>query len=85
MLTTTKMSSKGQVVIPEDVRNQLHLSAGSQFVVMGDDDVVILKVITPPSMNEFDNLISKARKQAKAVGMTKADIADTIKEVRNSK
>jgi len=46
---TTKMSSKGQVVIPEEVRDALGLKAGSKFVVVGEGDVVILKVITPPS------------------------------------
>ena len=40
-LSTTKMSSKGQVVIPEDIRKRLKLRAASQFVVVGDDDVVI--------------------------------------------
>ena len=35
-LATTKMSSKGQVVIPEDVRKRLNLKAGTQFVVVGD-------------------------------------------------
>ncbi len=48
---TTKMTSKGQVVIPEGVRKQLGLKAGSRFVVIGQRDVVILKEITPPSMS----------------------------------
>ena len=41
-LATTKMSSKGQVVIPEDIRKRLKLKAGSQFIVVGENDVVIL-------------------------------------------
>ena len=53
-LATTKMSSKGQVVIPEDIRNRLKLTTGSRFVVVGKDDVIILKSIKPPSMDEFD-------------------------------
>jgi len=44
---TTKLSSKGQVVIPEDVRNDLGLTEGDRFVVIGQGDAVILKVITP--------------------------------------
>ena len=83
-VATTKMSSKGQVVIPEDVRKRLNLKAGTQFVVVGDSDVVILKAITPPSMDEFDGLVAKARRQAKAAGLKKSDIADAIAVVRGS-
>lgn len=81
-LATTKMSSKGQVVIPEDIRKRLGLKAGSQFVVLGEKDVVILKAITPPSMDEFDNLITEARQRAQKAGMKKADIRAAIKKVR---
>jgi len=84
-ISTTKMSSKGQVVIPEDVRKKLNLEAGAQFVVMGDNDVVILKTITPPSMSEFDRLVSQARKEAKRVGLKKSDIRSAIKEARKKK
>lgn len=79
---TTKMSSKGQVVIPEDIRKRLGLKAGSQFVVVGEKDVVILKAISPPSMNEFDELITEARQRAKKAGMKKSDISAAIKRVR---
>jgi AbrB family looped-hinge helix DNA binding protein len=79
---TTKMSSKGQVVIPEKIRNALGLKAGSKFVVVGKDDVVILKMITPPSMEEFDELIQVARRQAKQAGLKRSDIAAAIKAVR---
>jgi AbrB family looped-hinge helix DNA binding protein len=84
-LATTKMSSKGQVVIPEDVRKRLNLKTGTQFVVVGDNDVVILKAITPPSMDEFDGLVADARRKAKLAGLKKSDIADAIAEVRASK
>jgi len=84
-LSTTRMSSKGQVVIPETIRKQLNLKAGVQFVVVGDDDVVILKAITPPSMDEFDMLIQQARKTAKTVGLKKSDIAKAIAKARACK
>jgi len=82
-VATTKLSSKGQVVIPENIRKKLHLKAGAQFVVIGDNDVVILKNITPPAMNEFDDLIAKARKSAKQVGLTKTDIKQVVTKVRS--
>lgn len=84
-LATTRMSSKGQVVIPEDVRDRLGLEAGVQFVVVGEGDVVILKTITPPSMDGFDNLIRRARQQARASGLKRFDIVRAIAKVRAGK
>jgi len=81
-LDTTKMSSKGQVVIPEGIRKRLGLKAGAQFVVVGEKDVVILKSITPPSMEDFDALIIEARRQAKKAGMKRSDITAAIKKAR---
>ena len=81
-VSTTKMSSKGQVVIPEIIRKQLKLKPGSQFVVVGDKDVVILKTISPPNLNDFDQLMRKARREANKVGLKKSDIKDAILNVR---
>ena len=79
---TTKMSSKGQVVIPEDIRKRLNLKTGSQFVVIGENDVVILKTIKPPSMAEFDSLIAKARSQGKKAGLKESDITAATAKAR---
>ncbi len=84
-LATTKMSSKGQVVIPEEIREKIGLKAGSQFVVVGEKDVVILKSISCPSMKEFDELIARARKQARLSGLKRSDIKAAIVKVRKQK
>lgn len=84
-LATTKMSSKGQVVIPEDIRKRLKLSAGSQFVVVAENDVVILKAIYTPSIDEFDTLIAEARRQGNEVGLKQSDITAAIAEARGRK
>lgn len=82
-LATARMSSKGQVVIPEAIRTKLGLTAGSQFVVVGENDVVIMKTITQPSMQDFDTLVKKARKQARLSGMKRSDIPKAIRSVRS--
>jgi AbrB family looped-hinge helix DNA binding protein len=84
-ISTTKMSSKGQVVIPEAIRKKLGLKSGDQFVVTGNKDIVILKSISPPSLDEFDDLISEARNQARKAGMKRSDIAAALSRVRNKK
>jgi AbrB family looped-hinge helix DNA binding protein len=79
---TMKLSSKGQVVIPEEVRNDLGLSEGDQFVVIGQGDAVILKVITPPKLEEFQGPLGQARAEAKKAGIQKADLKFAIAKVR---
>ena len=82
---TTTLSSKGQVVIPEEIRVRLGLKAGAQFVVVGDRDTVILKVLEPPSLKEFQGLMAQARKAAKQAGVKRADVAKAITKVRRAK
>jgi len=84
-LATTKMTSRGQVVIPEDIRKRLNLKVGTQFVVVGEKDVVIFKSISQPSMEDFDKLIAEARKQAKEAGLKRSDVNATIAKVRGRK
>jgi AbrB family looped-hinge helix DNA binding protein len=82
-LATTRMSSKGQVVIPESIRKRLDLREGAQFLVVGDEDVVILKVVTPPDLAEFDALIKQARRQAKEVGLKPKNVSSAVAKARS--
>jgi AbrB family looped-hinge helix DNA binding protein len=84
-IATTKLSSKGQVVIPEEIRRRLGLETGAQFVVIGDRDVVVLKAIHPPEMSQFDELVGQARKAARRAGMKRSDIKEAVQEVRGAK
>jgi AbrB family looped-hinge helix DNA binding protein len=84
-METTKMSSRGQVVIPEEIRNRLGLKAGDRFLVMADNDIVILKSLTGPSLDEFDYLIREVRKQAMVTGVRRSDIADAVVKARRNK
>ena len=84
-LATTRMSSKGQIVFPETIRKRLNLKAGAQFIVVGEDDVVILKAISTPRMDTFDALIQQARRQAKAAGLKRADITKAVSKARGKK
>ncbi len=84
-LSTTRMSTKGQVVIPEEIRNRLGLEPGAQFVVVGEDDVVILKTVKVPSMKDFDHLIQEARSQARRSSMKRTDIKKAEAITRSKK
>ncbi len=84
-LATTKLSSKGQVVIPEEIRDRLGLKPGSQFVVVGERDVVILKTIAPPAMDDFDGLVRRARSAARRAGMKPADVERAVSQARRGR
>lgn len=79
---TTKLSSKGQVVIPEAVRDELKLEEGAQFMVIAQGDAVILKLIAPPRPAEIKALLAESHAQAKAAGIKKSDLKKAIKKVR---
>jgi AbrB family looped-hinge helix DNA binding protein len=81
-LARTRMSSKGQIVIPEAIRKRLNLQPGTQFIVVGEEDVVILKAITAPEIETFANLIQEARQQARQAGLKRKDIAAAVSKAR---
>ncbi len=81
-VATTKISSKGQVVIPEQIRKDMGLQQGAEFVVVADKDAIILKTIQPPSVKAFNSLLKKAKAQARKAGMKKSAIKTAVKKVR---
>lgn len=81
-LEITSMSSRGQVVIPLDIREHLRLKEGEKFVVVGEDDTVVLKKIEMPSFKNFDKLVQKTRQFAKEKGIASADVEGAIKRAR---
>lgn len=81
----TKLSSKGQVVIPMDVRMTLGLETGARFVVYGQRDTVILKRIGKPSREEGRRLLADSRALARKSGLKKAALATAISRVQGSR
>ena len=69
-------------MIPESVRARLGLEPGERFLVVAEGDVVIFKRLAAPSMREFDALVARARKQARAAGMKCADAAAAVRKAR---
>ncbi len=85
LIDYTTVSTKGQVVLPKQIREVLSLTPGSQLVVMSDGDNILMKPVKQPSLSEFSALMDAAKDWAAGVGMKESDINDAIKEVRNRK
>lgn len=78
----TSLSSKGQVVIPNVIRDDLNVSVGDKFAVISDGRNILLKPIDRPQAAEFNALIDRSRKYARKIGLKKSDITTAIKKVR---
>lgn len=50
-MTTAKLSSKGQLVIPKEIREKLGIHTGTVIKVVCEDDKIILEPLAP-SMTE---------------------------------
>lgn len=62
----TRLSSKGQLVIPGSVRMLMGLRAGTKFAIFTDGGHILLKPISAPAISAFSKLALKAQKIAKS-------------------
>ena len=81
-LEIASISSRGQVVIPQGLRNRLCINTGEKFIVIGEDDTIVLKKLEVPSFKGFDKLLKKTREFAKKKEIKKSDVKNAIKETR---
>jgi AbrB family looped-hinge helix DNA binding protein len=49
----TKISSKGQIVIPQKIRNELNIEEGSVLGIEKMKDIIIIKKIDTDLVNQF--------------------------------
>jgi antitoxin PrlF len=80
----TSVSSRGQVVIPGDLRKQLGIEVGTKLMVFSDGINLLLKPIVAPGMDSFKKMIKESHAFAKKAGLKKSDVKKAIKKVRSS-
>jgi antitoxin PrlF len=86
MTDVTRISTKGQVVIPQDLRDALGLEAGAAMAVERVDDCLILKKIQIPNLAlEFKRAQRRLRGAAKKAGLSgEQDVIDLVREFRQT-
>ncbi len=83
MTEIVTMSSKGQIVVPKSLREQLDMDAGSNFAVFGKDDTLILKKVKVPSVEEvFEKVHKWGTSFAKKKGFNEKDLMNKIHKRR---
>ena len=83
---TTKMSSRGQIVIPHDVREAISAGEGTIFAITGGADTIILKKVKTPSredlIKELSIIAIAGRKRLQMKGITESDIPKIVEKYR---
>lgn len=81
-----KMSSKGQVVIPHDIREEIKADEGTVFAVVGSRDTIVLKKIQTPSketlIKELESIAKEGRKHLEKKGIKESDIPGIVEKSR---
>ena len=81
----TTVSSKGQVVLPVSIRNEMNIQPGAKFMIFSDGESILLKPIVEPDVAKVRAMMDAANAWAVEVGLTEADVEDAIKTVRARK
>lgn len=79
------VSTRGQIVIPSDIRKSLNIETGTKMVVIQDGDNILMKPIQKPARSEFSQLIKEGNRIRKESDLTREDITQVIKDVRKSR
>ncbi|MCL2313616.1 MAG: AbrB/MazE/SpoVT family DNA-binding domain-containing protein [Firmicutes bacterium] len=77
--STTKVSSKGQIVIPANVRKAASLKKGEKILAIAINDTVVLKKIVDKTFQETLNPIWEKVRQ---MGLTEEDVDALIEKAR---
>ena len=60
----------------------MKIHAGEKFVVIGEDNTIVLRKLEMPSFNGIDKLLKKTRDFAKERGIKESDAEEAIKQTR---
>jgi len=61
----TRLSSRGQIVIPEATRKRLGLRTGTKFALFTEGKNLLLQPLAAPDVASFKQLLAGAEKTAK--------------------
>ena len=77
-----KISSRGQIAIPADIREQLGLDEGTKVLFFTEQDTLMMKKVTEQSFAQITKPLKLAAQQA---GMKESDVSGIISRFRKKK
>ncbi len=83
MIDVVTMSSKGQFVIPKELRKEMGLEKQDKFVIAHNKDSILLKRISREEANKaMLKLMDKISDKFKKAGVRREDIVKEIRKAR---
>ncbi len=83
---TVRLSSKGQLVIPQDVRQELEVDEGSLFALVTTKDTILLKKIQTPSkdvlIKDLMNIALEGKRRLQRKGLAESDLHRAVEKQR---
>jgi AbrB family looped-hinge helix DNA binding protein len=77
-----KISSRGQVAIPSDIRDRLGLDEGTKVLFFTEDDTLLMKKVNEQTFAQITRPLKLAAKKS---GMKEKDVPDMIHRFRKKK
>jgi AbrB family looped-hinge helix DNA binding protein len=82
-LELTRLSERGQIVIPTELRRSMNLKEGERFIVMGLGDTIVLrKLELSQERMRLKRLIRYSQEKARKFGFTEREVEKLIQETR---
>jgi len=66
-MTTTVVTTKGQIVIPSRIRRKMNIKKGTRLYVEEKEHEIILKPVTPAYFEKISGILPTKGKLAKAL------------------
>lgn len=82
MIEMGTISTRGQIAIPSNIREELGLEEGSRVLFLLKDDVLMMKKVIPESFAEITRPLKEAAKKA---GLKESDVNGLIHRMRKEK
>ena len=82
ILEVTSLSTRGQVVIPNKIRENLKLKPGTKMIIIQEGNNILLKPIKEPKQNQFEKIIAIGDRIREELELEESDIDAAIKKVR---
>ena len=76
------ISSRGQICIPNGIREEMGLKEGSKILFMLEDGTLLVKKVT---MQTFAGITKPLKEEAKKSGMKESDVEGIVHRFRKSK